>query len=101
MPHAKSLRAIGQYLETLPIQALLRFTKLNVFLSYIFHRRRTVFSDAVLACFLERIGKSAIGICFAASPSMSQVVRILHGRKPLQRRSDGSLALDRDYLFRI
>ncbi len=31
----------------------------------------------------------------------SQVVRILHGRKPLQRRSDGSLALDRDYLFRI
>ena len=31
----------------------------------------------------------------------SQVVRILHGRKPLQRRSDGSLAPDRDYLFRI
>src|SRR2546426_6423377 len=53
--------------------------KLNVFLSYIFHRRRTVFSDALPACFLERIGKFEIGICLA---QLELVHRLIHEKDP-------------------
>jgi len=56
-----------------------RHPKADVFLSNIFHRRRTVFSDALPACFLERIGKFEIGLCLA---QLQLVHRLIHEQDP-------------------
>jgi len=54
---------------------ILRLIRLDVFLSYIFHRRRTVFSDALSVVLLRKDSKIVIGICLA---HLQFVHRLIH-----------------------